>query len=95
MTAAVIGTVATYLGETLDCYELAEIELRDLEHHELGIAGGKQDQYATTFGGFNLIEFYKDRVLVNPFHISRDILNDLESHLLLCYTGRSRATSAS
>jgi D-glycero-alpha-D-manno-heptose-7-phosphate kinase len=90
LTAAVIGAVATYLGETLDCYELAELNF-EIERHDLGIAGGKQDQYAATFGGFNLIEFYKDRVLVNPLNIGRDILNDLEAHLLLCYTGRCRA----
>jgi D-glycero-alpha-D-manno-heptose-7-phosphate kinase len=90
LTAAVIGAVATYLGETLDCYELAEMNF-EIERHDLGIAGGKQDQYASTFGGFNLIEFFNDRVLVNPLNISRDILNDLESHLLLCYTGRCRA----
>ncbi len=90
LTAAVIGAVATYTGQTLDCYELAELNY-EIERHDLAIAGGKQDQYATTFGGFNLIEFTQGGVLVNPFNIDYDIINDLETHLLLCYTGRVRA----
>jgi D-glycero-alpha-D-manno-heptose-7-phosphate kinase len=90
LTAAVIGAVAAYTGQTLDAYDLAELNF-EIERHDLRIAGGKQDQYATTFGGFNLIEFYTDRVLVNPLQIDRDLINDLETHLLLCYTGRVRA----
>jgi D-glycero-alpha-D-manno-heptose-7-phosphate kinase len=90
LTAAVIGAVAAYTGQSLDAYDLAELNF-EIERHDLRIAGGKQDQYATTFGGFNLIEFYSDRVLVNPLVIDRDLLNDLETHLLLCYTGRVRA----
>jgi D-glycero-alpha-D-manno-heptose-7-phosphate kinase len=90
LTAAVIAAVAEYTSQDLDPYELAELNF-EIERHDLRIAGGKQDQYATTFGGFNLIEFHADRVLVNPLQIDRDLLNDLETHLLLCYTGRVRA----
>lgn len=90
LTAAVIGAVSCLTGTSLSCYELAELNYT-VERSDLKIAGGKQDQYATTFGGFNLIEFFKDRVLVNALRIDRDILNDLEAHLLLCYTGGVRA----
>ena len=90
LTAAVIGALGVLTGTPLSCYELAELNYT-IERIDLKIAGGKQDQYATTFGGFNLIEFYKDRVVVTPLRIDRDILNDLEAHLLLCYTGRVRA----
>ena len=90
LTSAVLGAVAAYTGQVYDDYEMAELNFV-VEREDLKIAGGKQDQYATTFGGFNLIEFERDRVLVNPIRINRDILNDLEAHLLMCYTGRVRA----
>lgn len=90
LTAAVIGALSSLIGAARDCRELAELNY-SVERHDLKIAGGKQDQYATTFGGLNLIEFSKDEIIVNPLCLERDVLNDLEAHLLLCYTGRSRA----
>jgi D-glycero-alpha-D-manno-heptose-7-phosphate kinase len=89
LTAAVLGAVAAMNGHPLAAYELAELNYL-IERTDLKIAGGKQDQYATTFGGFNLIEFHADRVLVTPLRIDRAVLNDLEAHLLLCYTGKVR-----
>jgi D-glycero-alpha-D-manno-heptose-7-phosphate kinase len=90
LTAAVIGALDALTGRGYTCYELAELNYV-VERVDLNIAGGKQDQYATTFGGFNVIEFHPDRVIVNPLRIDRGLLNDLEAHLLLCYTGRVRA----
>lgn len=89
LTAAVLGAVASTNGETYNLYELAELNYA-IERMDLNIAGGKQDQYATTFGGFNLLEFRKDRVVVTPLRVDRSVLNDLEAHLLLCYTGKVR-----
>jgi D-glycero-alpha-D-manno-heptose-7-phosphate kinase len=89
VTSAILGAVREYTGVLLDHYELSELNY-NIERVDLGIAGGKQDQYATTFGGFNLIAFSKERVLVTPLRIDRDILNDLECHLMLCYTGHVR-----
>ena len=89
LVAAVLGSVATYGGRNLNQYELAELNYY-VERKVLKIEGGKQDQFATTFGGFNVIEFHRDRVVVNPLRIDPSIVNDLEAHLLLCYTGRAR-----
>jgi D-glycero-alpha-D-manno-heptose-7-phosphate kinase len=61
-----------------------------VEREDLAIAGGKQDQYATVFGGFNLIEFTVGRVLVTPLRLGLDLVSELESHLMLCYTGKVR-----
>jgi D-glycero-alpha-D-manno-heptose-7-phosphate kinase len=90
VTAALIGVVAAYTGQDFDCYEQAELNF-EVERHDLGIAGGKQDQYATTFGGFNVIEFHADAAVVNMLEPAHNTVNDLESHLLLCYTGQVRA----
>jgi D-glycero-alpha-D-manno-heptose-7-phosphate kinase len=89
ITAAILGAMVEYLGAVLDKYELAELNYT-IERVDLGIAGGKQDQYATTFGGFNLIEFSKDRVDVTPLRLPPEVLNDLEDHLALYYTGKVR-----
>jgi D-glycero-alpha-D-manno-heptose-7-phosphate kinase len=88
-TAAILGTMAEYLGAVLDPYDMAELNYL-IERVDLKIAGGKQDQYATTFGGFNLLEFSKERVHVTPLRLSSEVLHDLEDHLLLCYTGKVR-----
>lgn len=90
LTTAVIGALANHLGRALGQYELAELN-HYVERIDLAIPGGKQDQYATTFGGFNLIEFFANRVVVNPLRVETDIINDLEEHLMLCYTGRARS----
>ncbi len=92
VTAAILGAVAEYTGVLLSEYELAELNYA-IERTDLGIAGGKQDQYATHFGGFNQIEFHKDRVVVTPLRLRRDLLYDLESRLLLCYTGKVRPSA--
>ena len=89
LTAAVLGAVEATNGNALSLYELAELNYA-IERQDLKIAGGKQDQYATTFGGFNLLEFRQGRVSVTPLRIDHAILNDLEAHLQLCYTGKVR-----
>ena len=89
LTAAVLGALSATNGHALGSYDLAEMNYV-IEREDLKIAGGKQDQYATTFGGFNLIEFRPSRVVVTPLRIDLAVLNDLEAHLLLCYTGQVR-----
>ena len=89
MIVALIGLLKEFHRLPLTNYEIADLAYV-VERKELGLKGGLQDQYAATFGGFNFIEFYADRVIVNPLRIPADTLNELEHNLLLVYTGTTR-----
>lgn len=84
-----VGALASMLKIPLTSYEIAEMAVQ-IERTDLGIAGGYQDQYACTFGGWNYIEFYGDLVVVNPLRIPSETLNELEYSMILVYTGRVR-----
>jgi D-glycero-alpha-D-manno-heptose-7-phosphate kinase len=92
VVVALVGIFQKLLNKPLTDYDIAELAYK-IERTDLGIKGGKQDQYAATFGGFNYIEFHSESTTVNPLRIKRDILNELEYSLLLCYTGKTRLSA--
>jgi D-glycero-alpha-D-manno-heptose-7-phosphate kinase len=92
LVVALIGAFREWLSKPLTDYEIAELAYQ-IERVDMKIAGGRQDQYAATFGGFNFIEFSKDFTVVNPLRIKPSILNELEYRLLLCYTGETRLSA--
>ena len=84
---AMLAAMARWKGVEMDAYRLADLAY-EVEREDLKIAGGYQDQYAATFGGFNFIEFHgRNNVVVNPLRIMKDIIHELQYNLLLCYTG--------
>jgi D-glycero-alpha-D-manno-heptose-7-phosphate kinase len=89
LMVGLVGLVKEFKNLPLTEYEIAHMAYV-IERQDLGIQGGLQDQYATCFGGFNFIEFERERVIVNPLRISREVINELEHNLLLCYTGTTR-----
>jgi len=92
MTVALVGAIRHWLRLPLSDYDIAELAYR-IERQEAGIKGGKQDQYAASFGGFNFIEFLGEKTIVNPLRIKREIINELEYRLMLCYTGKTRLSA--
>ncbi|HVP39857.1 MAG TPA: hypothetical protein VMS93_11815 [Candidatus Saccharimonadales bacterium] len=93
LVVALIGAFLEWRARPVTPYETAELAYR-IERGDLGIAGGRQDQYAAAFGGFNFIEFFADRTVVNPLRVPTGVVNELQYRLLLCYTGQSRLSSA-
>ena len=69
-----------------DKIKLAE-EVYKIEQ-SIGLVGGKQDQYASAFGGINFMEFTKDKVKVTPLKLSKEFVKKLEDNLILVYTGK-------
>jgi D-glycero-alpha-D-manno-heptose-7-phosphate kinase len=92
LIVALLGVFRHWLKLTMTDYEIASLACQ-IERVELAIAGGKQDQYAAAFGGFNFIEFHADSVIVNPLRIEPATINELEYRLLLCYTGQTRLSA--
>ena len=76
-----------------DRYELAEIAYQ-AERLSLGIAGGWQDQYAASFGGFNFMEFAAEDNIVNALRLDDVTTSELEVNLLLCDLGTTHQSGA-
>jgi D-glycero-alpha-D-manno-heptose-7-phosphate kinase len=96
-----LGSSSCYLVgllNALHCLAECPVARQDLAeeacHIELELLNkpiGKQDQYMAAFGGLTTLEISKDgRVSVSRIAVEADLLETLERHILLFYTGNAR-----
>ena len=88
ITTALLGAINKLKGESQDKAHISE-EAYKIGYAELGIKIGRQNHYASAFGGVNGIEFKKDgSVFINQIKLSKYTLRELEKHLVLVYIGK-------
>jgi D-glycero-alpha-D-manno-heptose-7-phosphate kinase len=92
-TVGLLRALYAYKREHITPGDLAE-EAAHIEIDVLGDPAGKQDHYIASYGGITCFEFgTDDTVHVSPLSLSTATLHDLEEHLLMFFTGYSRAAA--
>ncbi len=89
LVAAVSAALAPEDAMPASPLQLAEAGWR-LEALEVGVPGGRQDQWAAALGGFNLLRFRDPGVTVEPLQLDARFADELACRTVLCYTGASR-----
>jgi D-glycero-alpha-D-manno-heptose-7-phosphate kinase len=91
LVVALIAAFAKLDGIHLEHRNIADLACK-IEREELKQAGGYQDQFASTYGGFNFIEF-NDNIDVHILQINQNFLDELNYRLILCYTGKTHVSA--
>ena len=82
-----LKALRTYLRLSCSNYEIAE-QAFFIARHVLGKPVGKQDEYATAFGGLNFISIETNGVTqVEPLNVAPEVKRELQKNLMLFFTG--------
>lgn len=92
LIVSIIGVYMELFNLPLGEYDIADMAVQ-IERNELKENGGKQDQYAAAFGGWNYMEFKGDDVIVNPLRIKDKVQDELENNIVLYFTNFTRKSS--
>jgi D-glycero-alpha-D-manno-heptose-7-phosphate kinase len=85
----VLKTITTYLHIPLAPTDLAE-RAYHIARNIMRKPVGKQDEYASAFGGLNLIHFLRSgKTQVQPVSLNGALLEELQGNLMLFFTGAS------
>lgn len=88
---ALIGSFKEWLNLPLTPYDIADLAFK-IERIKLGMPGGRQDQYAAAFGGFNFMEFFDSKAIVNPLKLRDEIVHELQHSLIIAYIGSGHSS---
>ena len=88
-----VRAISTLMEQPMTRQQVAEVA-SSIEINKMGMPIGKQDQYASAFGGFNTITFSSEGVTVEPMQIAPEVRQTLERRLLLFFTGSSRESTS-
>lgn len=88
-SVAAIAAIAAHQARSLGGSELAELS-REVEIEDLGIAGGRQDHYAATYGGALGLRFGAGGTAVQRIPLGAGLIRELERRCIIVYTGQSR-----
>jgi D-glycero-alpha-D-manno-heptose-7-phosphate kinase len=92
MIVAIISAITNWIGKDMSKHDMAHLSYR-LEREELGWDGGKQDQYAAVFGGFNYLEMDRAGVNVRPANLCKEVIDELQFRSVLCFTKITRKSA--
>ena len=88
-----VRAISTLVEQPMTKQQVAELASY-IEIGKMGMPIGKQDQYASAFGGLNKIIFTSGGVTVEPLKVDSEVRRTLERRLMLFFTGSSRESTS-
>lgn len=92
LDVALVRALIAARGEEYGAPEVAEFAYL-LEASELGLLGGRQDQYAAALGGLTAYTFAEGSPAIESLDLPDAMIRDLRQHLMIAYTGQTHFSS--